>query len=468
MRLALLAALVGACYVPVETFNGIGPDGGPDGGGTVNPIPAVVAPNGDSGDKFGSTVAISQDGTTLAVGAPGEASAADGIDGDREDDSAPAAGAVYVFTRSGDEWTLDAYLKAASSEANDAFGASIALSDDGSTLAVGAPTESTGPNDSGAVYVFRRSGAWSQEAHLKATTVGDGDRFGTSVALSGDGQTLAAGAPEEDAGGAVYVFTRAAGTWTPQPIVRGTNTEAGDQFGSRTALSADGGMLAVSAVGEASKELHGNGGEGDNACTPACGAAYVFGRDGGAFAQEAYVKASNTGPGDFFGRGLALSADGTTLAVGATGEGSRATGVGGDATNDGQPGAGAAYVLSRSGSTWTHVAYVKASNTEAGDQFGISLALATNGTRLVVGAAFEDGGATGIDGDASDNSALNAGAAYDYAQSGGWTPRRYLKASTAERGAQVGTAVAMSADGAILVVGAPALAGMKGAVLVVR
>ena len=124
---------------------------------------------------------------------------------------------------------------------------------------------------------------------------------------------------------------------------------------------------------------------------------------------QAYVKASNTGAADEFGFAVALSSDGNTLVVGAPGEASAASVNPADNT---ALSAGAVYVYTRSGTTWTKQAYVKASNPEAGDQFGASVALSSDGTTLAVGATGEDSSATGIGGNQADNSAPGAGAVY--------------------------------------------------------
>jgi len=164
-------------------------------------------PSGNSDyDQFGTSVALSADGSTLAVGASGEESAATGIDGNQDDDTTGNAGAVYVFSRNGDTWSQQAYVKASNTGSGDQFGGSVALSADGNTLAVGATFESspaTGidsdQNDdsagfAGAVYVFSRSGVnWTQQAYVKASNTDGGDYFGESVALSADGSTLAVG-----------------------------------------------------------------------------------------------------------------------------------------------------------------------------------------------------------------------------------------------------------------------------------
>ena len=189
----------------------------------------LKASNAEGADHFacggslpahiGNALAMSGDGTTMAVGAPHESSAARGINGNQNDNSLYNSGAVYVYVRQGNTWTQQAYIKASNPGRSDTFGLSLALSRDGNTLAVAAPWESsaaTGVNgnqsddsipQAGAVYVFTRAGnAWSQHAYLKASNTGrrgagddiEGDQFGFSVALSADGSTLAVGAISED------------------------------------------------------------------------------------------------------------------------------------------------------------------------------------------------------------------------------------------------------------------------------
>jgi hypothetical protein len=127
-----------------------------------------------------------------------------------------------------------------------------------------------------------------------------------------------------------------------------------------------------------------------------------------------YVKASNTAAGDEFGLALALSADGSTLAVGAHREDSNATGIGGDSADNSATDSGAVYVFTRASGVWSQQAYVKASNTAAGDEFGLALALSADGSTLAVGAHREDSNATGIGGDQAEDSAVDAGAVYLY------------------------------------------------------
>ncbi|HWO27154.1 MAG TPA: hypothetical protein VNO30_50840 [Kofleriaceae bacterium] len=451
---------------------------------SVSQIAYVKAFNADASDCFGWSVALSADGSTLAVGARDEASAAIGIDGNELDNSAGSSGAIYVFTRSGMTWSQQAYLKASNTDASDYFGWSVALSADGSTLAVGAQGEASAATDiggnqldnsadgAGAVYVFTRDGTtWSQQAYVKASNTEKLDFFGWSVALSGDGSTLAVGATDENSkatgiggnqvdnsllgAGAVYVFTRSGTTWSQSAYVKASNTDAGDSFGSSVALSDDGSTLVVGALYEDSKATGIGGDQADNFASNA-GAVYVFTRSGTTWSQQAYVKASNTGINDSFGYSVALSGDGSTLAVGADRESSAATGIDGSQFDESFGDAGAVYVFTRSGTTWSQQAYVKASNTGLLDRFGYSVALSTDGSTLAVGATGEDSNAVDIGGNQADGSALQAGAVYKFTRIGTtWSQQAYVKASNTGKYDEFGYNVALSTDGSILAVSAP-------------
>lgn len=377
-------------------------------GGTWTQQAYLKASNTGEEDSFGVSVAIS--GDTIVAGSPFEDSGASGINGNQSDNSKGNAGAVYVFVRSGGVWSQQAYLKASNPGAGDRFGGSVAIS--GDTVVVGAPSgDSNGSAaDSGAAYVFVRSGGvWSQQAYLKASNTGPGQFFGGSVAISDD--TVVVGAPYEDSNGsavlsgAVYVFVRTGGVWSQQAYLKASNSDAGDFFGEHVTIAGD--TLVVGARGEDSNATGINGNQGDNSALDS-GAAYVFARSGGVWNQQAYLKASNSAAGDLFGGGLAIA--GSTVAVGAIGEASNATGIDGDQSNNSSASSGATYLFVRSGGTWTQSAYVKASNTGAGDQFGVAMALSDD--TLVVGAFWEDSGATGVNGDGSNNTKFDSGAAY--------------------------------------------------------
>jgi cysteine-rich repeat protein len=242
---------------------------------------------------------------------------------------------------------------------------------------------------------------------------------------------------------------------SPFHYLKASNTGRLDSFGQAIAMSADGATLAVGAPREASGAT-GVGGDQANDDASEAGAVYVFALDSAGWKQQAYVKASNTGPGDQFGWSVALSADGNTLVVGARGESSAATGVDGDQASDAARASGAVYVFGRSGATWRQQAYVKASNTAEGANFGLAVALARDGATLAVGAEGEASAATGVDGDQRNTDAPNAGAVYVFARSGTtWRQQAYVKASNTDHGDHFGHGVALSTDGATLAVGAP-------------
>jgi cysteine-rich repeat protein len=448
------------------------------------PILYAKSSNTGSNDSFAAHIAVSADGSTMAIAADAEDSAATGINGNQADNSLRNAGAVYIFARTGATWQQQAYIKASNSGMDDSFGWAIALSADGSTLAVGAfgeDSSATGINgnqasesatDAGAVYVFTRSGTtWSQQAYVKASNTGAGDQFGISVALSADGSTMAVGALTEDSAstgingnqtndnggnsGAVYAFTRSGTTWTQQAYLKASNTGVLDAFGCDVALSGDGATLVVGATGEASAATGSDGDQSDNSASGA-GAAYVFTRSGTTWSQQAYLKASNPGSGDQFGKHVALSNDGATLAIAAWFEDSSATGVGGNQADNTASASGAAYVFARSGTTWSQQAYIKASNTGAEDRFGIGIALSGDGSTLAVGASLEDSAAIGIDGNQASNAAVDSGAAYEFVRSGTtWNQAAYIKASNTGTSDAFGFGLALTVDGSMLVVGAP-------------
>ena len=438
---------------------------------TIDPVVQqayLKASNTDASDLFGVSVAVS--GDTIVVGAHGEDSNAKGVNGNQIDNSLFNAGAAYVFVRSGMNWSQQAYLKASNPDASDGFGISVAVS--GDTVVVGAYGESsnaTGVNGnqsdnskvaSGAAYVFVRSGTtWSQQAYLKASNTDADDDFGLSVAVSGD--TIVVAAVYEDSNatgvngsqsdnsapvsGAAYVFSRNGTTWSQEAYLKASNTGGGDWFGYSVGVSGD--TVVVGAAREASNATGVNGNQSDNSASFA-GAAYVFERTGTSWSQQAYLKASNTDVGDIFGSSVAIS--GETAVVGAAGEDSNAVGVNGNQSSNSALESGAAYVFVRSGVNWSQQAYLKASNTDADDQFG---SVAVSGDTVVVGVAFEDSDAVGVNGDQNDNSMAYAGAAYVYCRSGtSWMQQAYLKASNTEGNDWFGRTVAIS--GATVVTGA--------------
>ena len=365
-----------------------------------------------------------------------------------------------------------AYIKASNPSADDKFGIRARIS--GDTLVVGAPYEdsdATGINGpqtdsvtkvaSGAVYVFvRNGGTWSQQAYIKAHNIDASDHFGVDLDISGD--TLVVGATLEDARaegvnqpadddswdvGAAYVFTRTGTTWSQEAYIKPGNHQWLAEFGA--AVSIDGDTLAVGMPMEKSSTRGID--TTPNFDEPALdsGAVYVFTRNGTTWSQQAYIKSSNSDDDDHFGR--RVDVEGNTLVVSAPYEDGSATGIDGDLADNNAFRSGAVYVFTRTGNTWSEQNYIKASNTEAGDNFGSGLSL--SGDTLVVGAWGEDSNATGINGDQSDNSASYSGAVYIFTRNGtSWDQQAYIKSSNNNAFDYFGTV--LDIDGDTLVVGA--------------
>jgi hypothetical protein len=392
----------------------------------------LKASNAEAQDYFGWSVAAASD--YVVVGARYEDGGTPGINNSigQVDNTRMDSGAAYIFTRSGNTWVQTAHLKGANPNPSnlDHFGIAVAAS--GDTVVVGADDQDVGGTvGAGAAYVFVRTGnVWAQQDFLKVAHPFGETRFGGSVAISGD--TIVVGAEREDSAatgvngddlnnnpgilnsGAAFVFTRdLTGDWTQQAYLKASNTGGADFFGSSVGVAGD--TVVVGAYHEGSDATgvnHPTGQSNNNAANS--GAAYIFERSNNIWTQKAYLKASNTGLSDTFGQSVAvtsLEAPGDTVAVGAVVEGSNATGINGNQSNNSAGGSGAVYLFSRSSTgTWSQQAYIKASNTDAGDGFGQAVAM--SGGTLVVGAFDEDSNARGVNGNQADNSAPHSGATY--------------------------------------------------------
>ena len=400
---------------------------------TIDPVVQqayLKASSSDAGDAFGSWVAVS--GNTVVVGAPFEDSGATGVNGNDDDDSTPDSGAAYVFIRDGTSWSQQAYLKASNGRPGDEFGQSVAIS--GDTIVVGARFASF---NIGAAYVFVRSGStWNEQAILSASNADFGDRFGSSVAVSGD--TIVVGASFEDSAatgvngiqsnnnrpdsGAAYVFVRSSGTWIQQAYLKASNTGTLDEFGAAVALSDD--LVLVGAPSEDSDAEGVNGNQGNNSLSGS-GAAYVFVRSGSTWSQQAYLKSLvSTGPGFF---GTTVAASGNTVAAGASANGRTdvfvhngsswshqfhvsmldhpSVALAGDVLVIGTS------VYMRNGTTWRLDDELEASNPNPDDRFGRAVGVSTDA--VIVGAPLEDGPASGVNGPQGDG-LPDSGAAYAY------------------------------------------------------
>jgi hypothetical protein len=254
----------------------------------------LVADDGNSGDRFGYSVAV--DGSTAVVGAPED-----------EDPNGDDAGLAYVFQRQGGSWTQTRKLAPDDGDSGDRFGDSVAVS--GSTAVVGAGDDQN-PNGerAGSAYVFqRRDGSWTQTRKLAAADGDSEDGFGASVTT--DESTVVVGAPDDEGPnnsslGSVYVFERRGDSWTQAQKL--TPNEGGrvDEFGYSVAV--EGPRVVVSALGDGLPI--GN--------LP--GAAYVFERREDAWRQVQTLTVPGGDGEDGFGFSVALG--GSTALVGAFGD----------------------------------------------------------------------------------------------------------------------------------------------------
>ena len=390
------------------------------------------------GDHFGHSIAIS--GDTMVVGAPCEDSSSQD---NQADNSATDSGAVYVFVRTNTDWTQKAYLKAPGAPTGSLFGQSVAIA--GDTMVVGAP----GQGAAGMAYLFTRTdGAWGQAFELTSLSSGSGDQFGRDVDISSAGDRIIVGAPFEDKAGAdsgaAHTFLYSNSTWAKEAQLQASNGEANDWFGRSVSL--DGTIAVVGAPGEDSSTRDD---EASNATTES-GAAYVFSRGDTAWTRISYLKAQEPVANARFGESVAIS--GTTTIVGSPDESSGAayvfvTEAGASATElqkrltpysttgdsrfghdvaifgelaaigapredsyGEQADNGSTYVLARSGTSWSVINRHRAHKPDASDWFGFSVDMTD--TTVVAGGVLEDSNATGVGGDAADNSATNSGAAY--------------------------------------------------------
>jgi hypothetical protein len=267
----------------------------------------LTARDAEAGDEFGYAVAI--DGDIVAVGAHFKHSPSGGN----------GAGAVYVFARRGDRWDEQAKLTTTDGAPFDLFGHAVAVS--GDTLAVGArgANDPSGARNAGAVYVFQRSSqTWTQQARLTAGDAGAVDHFGHAVAIGGD--TIVTGAYGHDGGagknsGAVYVFRRSGETWSEQARLTASDARAYAQFGYAVAL--DGDTLVVGAnqdsdtVANDPMSIYRDGGT--------AGAVYVFQRNGDSWSEQAKLAVGGSEEYGFLGQAVALSRQATGDAIVAVG-----------------------------------------------------------------------------------------------------------------------------------------------------
>lgn len=378
-------------------------------------------------DRF-SRVSIS--GKYAIVGAFWE----DGGDGD----PVTTAGAAYIFEQDADgNWNEVQILHASDMKADDWFGYSVSIN--GNYAIVGAMYEDGGSGDpytrAGAAYIFERDedGDWNEVALLHASDIQAEDRFGRSVAISGNYAVV--GSPLEDGGsgdplggaGAAYIFERDAdGSWNQKKILHASDKQAYDNFGISVSIN---GRYAI--IGANSED----GGDGNSEL--GAGAAYIFKRkSNGKWKEVDILHASDKQQGDNFA--VSVSINGSYAIVGANYE----DGGAGDPYGV----AGAAYIFERDADgKWNETVNLHASDMQSGDYFGYSVSI--NNNCAIVGAFGENGGT----GDPSNST----GAAYIFKRDadGTWNEADIYHASDTQPGDYFGVSVSISGNNVI--VGAP-------------
>ena len=263
-----------------------------------------------AGDLFGLAVALSNDGNTAIVGAPGE------------DTHGSNAGAGYAFVRSGTTWSSQGRLPQYYPAAGDNFGSATALSGDGNTAIVSTWWKS---GQEGTAYKLTRTGstwAHAQEFHFPGHTANGFSRFGWACDISSDGTTIVVSSVLGGTGGLVYIYTNTSNVQL-QATLQSLDIESNDSFGRDVSISSDGNTVVVGAIGE------------DDGAIGAVGATYIFTRDGTTWTQQKKLQHEGVRvSGDFFGYSVAISDDSRTVISGAYNV---------DSTVDNN--AGAAYIL---------------------------------------------------------------------------------------------------------------------------
>ena len=325
-----------------------------------------------------------------------------------DDDQGDFSGSAYIFTRSGGSWTQQTKLTEGVWGPGNRFGISVAIS--GDTAIVGVVNDDEFGTDSGSAYVYTRSGSsWTQQAKLNASDAAASDRFGTNVSIHED--TVIVGAyTDDDKGtdsGSAYIFTRSGSSWTEEAKLTASDGTSSERFGEEVALFGDTAIVGV-------PRSYGDGG---GALT---GSAYIFTRSGGSWSQQAKLTKNGAATYDHFGSSIDLSEE--TAIIGSNGN-------------------SAAYIFTRSGGTWTEQDELISSDG-ASNNFGYSVAL--SGNTAVIGAHLD--GANG------------PGAAYVFTRSGSeWSQQSKLELGTPYPFTDdyFGINLDMSGDTAIIIANGP-------------
>lgn len=316
--------------------------------------------------------------------------------------------------------TEEVILSAPDLNASYQFGTDVAISGDGNRCIVGAPYANGSATTSGKVYIFTRSGTtWSLENGFVPGTPENSGRAGTAVSIDETGTRVAIASMYYPGGGSigrVYIYLRTGTSWGLEATLTGIGT--GDYFGSDICINGLGDRLVIGAYGRDA-----NGSDS--------GSSYIYKRTGTTWSQELVWSPSDNVSLDYFGCSVSIDYSGTRAIIG-----SYLSDPGGVAA------AGSAYVIVRSGSTWTQEAKLTASDKAVGARFGISCSINNDGTRCVIGTY-----------QATVDSFSACGKAYIFVRSGStWNQQAKLVANDAYFNSYFGNSVDISGDGSICVV----------------
>lgn len=320
----------------------------------------LLATDAANNDNFGNSVSISSDGSRAIVGSHGKTS---------------NTGAAYVFLRTGTTWTQEQKITASDATTYSAFGFSVSMSSDGSRVAIGSSTKMLTYGGQGAVYVFLRTGTtWTQEQRLLASDPTTNAGFGTSVSITPDGTRLVVGAYSANIGtfsgcGSAYIFSRSGVTWSQESEILASDPNNTDYFGRSVSISSDGSRVVIGAY-----DKTGSAGVYQ-------GAAYIFLRTSTTWAQEAKLLAGDAAANDQFGFSSVIFSDGSSVAIGAFNK-SGTVGTG----------QGAVYIFARTNTSWAQINKIMASDTATGDNFGYSVAVSSDMSRMEIGAKSKNSG----------------------------------------------------------------------------
>ncbi len=298
-------------------------------------------------DVSGWSVAMSSDGTTVAIGA--RETGGNGY----------KSGSISLYHWNGSKWSLSSVINGEA--AGDQFGTSVALSNDGTTVAVGAPFNDHNGTDSGHVRLYRSDGSTWQQLGADIAGEAAGDQSGNSVALASDGSTVAVGSWANNGNGAasghVRLYRWNGSTW--QQLGADIDGEtAYDESGSSVALSSDGSTVAIGAA-----HNDGNG--------PDSGHVRLYRWDGNSW-QQLGADIDGEAAYDESGSSVALSSDGTVVAIGATGNDSNGIA------------SGHVRLYRWDGSAWQQLS-LDIDGEAALEHFGTSTALSSDGSTVAIG-----------------------------------------------------------------------------------